>query len=520
MYGQGAAKVAIDLTFPPLRGMFDGVSLQPSESDASEAKLPGTPDSVVGHIVDRKYRVDRLIGEGAMGYVVAAYHLDLHTTVAIKILAPSLLANTEAVERFAREARAAARVVNQHVARVLDVGKLDTGAPYMVMEFLKGHDLANMLATRGRLPIAEAIDYVLQACEAIAEAHTLGIIHRDLKPANLFCVRHPDGTSWIKVLDFGISKVTELGASTGDNTMTATTDVMGSPFYMSPEQMESTRGVDARTDIWAMGVILYEVLTGRVPFDGETIGEVCRDIASRRPKPVRDFRPEVSPALESVVFRCIEKDREKRYSDVAELALALGDFASPRGKLSVETIVRMGRQGPQALAPRVLNGELMPVASTNAQVDVDPDTIGSLNSTRPWRVRAAKTKAVVGVAIGAILAFGAIVVFAWMHEPKVQKPMAIESSMPSAHPPPILTREAPSAPILQVPASASVPPPSNSPPRAEETSNPATSVPARPAVAKRPPPPSVPAHPPRPNCDPNFILDAQGEKHFKSECFR
>jgi serine/threonine-protein kinase len=471
----------------------------------------------VGQIVDRKYRVDRIIGEGGMAYVVAAYHLDLHTTVAIKILAPSLLANTEAVERFAREARAAARVVSQHVARVLDVGKLDTGAPYMVMEFLQGGDLAKMLEMRGRLPIAEAIDYLLQACEAIAEAHTLGIIHRDLKPANLFCVRHADGTSWIKVLDFGISKVTGPAANSGENTMTGTMDLLGSPFYMSPEQMESTRGVDARTDIWAMGVILYELLTGRVPFDGETIAEICRSIASGRPESVRDIRPEVSPALESVVFQCIEKDREKRYSDVGELALALGDFASPRGKLSVETVVRMVGQGQQARPPRVSNAELVPVASTN--VDMEADTIGSLNSTSPRRVRVAKTKAAVAVAIGAILAFVAIVVFAFMHQPKGQERVGIGSSMPPAPPPPTLTREAPSVPTPQAPASASVPP-SNSPPPTAETSNSATSVPARPAAAKRPPLPSVPAHPPHPNCDPNFILDAQGEKHFKAECFR
>ena len=172
--------------------MFVWVSLASSETGAIEA---GTPNAVVGQVLAGKYRVDRVIGEGGMGYVVAAYHLQLRTTVAIKLLAPSLLKNTEAVRRFAREARAAARVVSQHVARVLDVGELDTGAPYMVMEFLEGADLEETLDTRGRLPIAEAIDYILQACEAIGEAHTLGIVHRDLKPANLFCVRRPDGTS-------------------------------------------------------------------------------------------------------------------------------------------------------------------------------------------------------------------------------------------------------------------------------------------------------------------------------------
>ena len=498
--------------------MFVWVSLASSETGAIEA---GTPNAVVGQVLAGKYRVDRVIGEGGMGYVVAAYHLQLRTTVAIKLLAPSLLKNTEAVRRFAREARAAARVVSQHVARVLDVGELDTGAPYMVMEFLEGADLEETLDTRGRLPIAEAIDYILQACEAIGEAHTLGIVHLDLKPANLFCVRRPDGTSSIKVLDFGISKVTDLGSSSSDHTVTATTDLMGSPFYMSPEQMESTRNVDARTDIWAIGVILYEILTGRRPFDGETLAEVCRRIAIRQPKPVRDLRPELSPALESVILRCIEKKREKRYSDVGELALALGDFATPRGRLSVETIVRTMQQGRHPHVPRVSSADLMPVPSTN--VDVNSDTIGPLNSTRPRWARVAKTKAVIAIAIGAILAFGAIAVFASLHEPTVQKPVAIGSSMPSARPPPVVTREPPAAPTLQAPASASVPsasvPSASAPPRAAETSNSATSVPARPTVPKRPPP-IVPARPLRSNCDPNFVLDAQGEKHFKPECFR
>jgi serine/threonine-protein kinase len=355
---------------------------------------------------------------------------------------------------------------------------------------------------------------MLQACEAIAEAHTLGIIHRDLKPANLFCVRRPDGTSSIKVLDFGISKVTDLSTSAADHTVTATTDLMGSPFYMSPEQMESTRSVDARTDIWAMGVILYEILTGQRPFAGETLAEICRRIASRKPKPIREIRPEVSPALEAVVFRCIEKDREKRYSDVSELALALGDFATPRGRHSVETIVRTVKQGRQVRAPRVSTSELTP--STNA--DVDTDTIGPLNTTRPRWVRVGNRKAMVAIAIGTILAFGAVAVFELLHEPKMQKTTEIGSSMPSARPPPVPTPEPPSVPPVQAQAAASVHPPSSAP-RTAEISNSATSVPARPPVPKRPPP-IVPAHPLRSNCDPNFVLDAQGEKHFKPECFR
>ena len=235
-----------------------------------------------GDLLAGKYRVERVLGAGGMGAVVAAYHMQLETKVALKFLLPAMLANEEAVTRFAREARAAVRITNEHVARVLDVGTLESGAPYIVMEYLDGTDLAGWLRQRGPLPIEEAIDFVLQAGEAIAEAHALGIVHRDLKPANLFCIRSADGRPTIKVLDFGISKVTNLSASASNLVKTQTATLMGSPFYMSPEQMEATHAVDARTDIWALGVILFELLTGKVPFYGETVPEVSLKIGLRR----------------------------------------------------------------------------------------------------------------------------------------------------------------------------------------------------------------------------------------------
>ncbi|HTB76104.1 MAG TPA: serine/threonine-protein kinase [Polyangiaceae bacterium] len=209
-----------------------------------------------GDILARKYRVERVLGAGGMGVVVAACHLQLHQKVAIKFLLPEALSNAEAVERFAREARAAVKITSEHVARVIDVGTLDTGAPYMVMEFLEGHDLAQWVRLRGSLLLEQAVDFVLQACEALAEAHALGIVHRDLKPANLFIVRGADALHAVKVLDFGISKAAGLEVA-----LTRTAAVMGSPLYMSPEQMAASRNVDARTNIWAMGIVLYELLT-------------------------------------------------------------------------------------------------------------------------------------------------------------------------------------------------------------------------------------------------------------------
>jgi serine/threonine protein kinase len=261
--------------------------------------MPGGPSLEVtvkpGDVLAGKYRVERVLGAGGMGVVVAAHHLQLDTRVAIKFLLPGMLANREAVDRFAREARAAVRITSEHVARILDVSTLETGAPYMVMEYLEGGDLAAWLRERGPLPIQQAVEFVLHACVAVAEAHGVGIVHRDLKPANLFCVLRPDGQLSIKVLDFGISKRTDTGklSETPVMSVTRTATILGSPLYMSPEQMQSAKGADAQSDIWALGVILYEFLTGRVPFDGEAATEIAVKVATLQPLPIRALRPEI-----------------------------------------------------------------------------------------------------------------------------------------------------------------------------------------------------------------------------------
>jgi eukaryotic-like serine/threonine-protein kinase len=294
-----------------------------------------------GDILAGKYRIDKILGEGGMGVVVAAHHIHLDEKVAIKFLLPEALKNAEAVARFAREARAAVKIKSEHVARVSDVGTLETGAPYMIMEFLEGWDLSALVHRTGPLPVEQAVEFVLQACEAIADAHGLGIVHRDLKPANLFCIRQSDGMLSIKVLDFGISKMTGAGATGPDMGMTKTTAVMGSPLYMSPEQMQSARSVDARTDIWAIGVILYELLTGKVPFSGDSLPELCVAILQTPPVPIMKRRPDVPPGLEQAILKCLEKDRNNRYANVAELAVALADFGPSRSRASVVKISRV-----------------------------------------------------------------------------------------------------------------------------------------------------------------------------------
>src|SRR5512133_1366576 len=291
-----------------------------------------------GDILAGKYRVERILGAGGMGVVVAAKHLQLNQRVAIKFLLPHCMGNAEVVGRFMREAQAAVRIKSEHVARVLDVGNLETGAPYMVIEYLDGRDLGSWLAQKGVLPVEQAVDFVLQAMEAIAEAHSLGIIHRDLKPANLYCVRSADAGLRVKVLDFGISKIQDSRSLD----LTRTSTVIGSPFYMSPEQLRSSRDVDQRADIWSLGVILFQLLGGKPPFTAGGLPELVIKITSQPTPLVRTLRPDVPPRLDQIIGRCLEKEREQRYSNVAELAVALAPFGPAwSARNSAERIVRI-----------------------------------------------------------------------------------------------------------------------------------------------------------------------------------
>jgi serine/threonine-protein kinase len=282
-----------------------------------------------GDILAGKYRVEQVLGVGGMGVVVAAFHMQLGQRVALKFLLPQGLANTQVVARFEREARAAAQLRSEHVARVIDVGHLENGGgPYIVMELLGGTDLSDLLIARENLPEDEAVDYVIQACEAIAEAHALGIVHRDLKPKNLFVTQRVDGTPLVKVLDFGISKT-----KADDLSLTGTTEVIGSPNYMSPEQLRASREVDARSDIWSIGAILYELLGGRVPFVAETLTQLCSMVLTEPPRPLEELRPDVHPELRRVVDKCLQKRPDDRFSNVGELAMALAPFATPTGSI-------------------------------------------------------------------------------------------------------------------------------------------------------------------------------------------
>ena len=278
-----------------------------------------------GEILADKYRVDQVIGVGGMGVVVAATHVDLDQRVALKFLQPHAALDSSLVERFVREGKAAARLKSEHVARVLDVGRMKDGMPYIVMEFLDGNTLSAVVKQRGALPIAEAVGYVLQACDAVAEAHAMKIVHRDLKPENLFVTSRNDGRPLVKVLDFGISKALD-GKS---QSLTQTDSMMGSPAYMAPEQMRSSKDVDERADIWSLGAILYELTTGKLPYIAESLAALAFMLVEGPAPSLRSHVPELPEGLDAIVMRCLERDRNLRIKDIGALAKELAPYAHP-----------------------------------------------------------------------------------------------------------------------------------------------------------------------------------------------
>ena len=312
-----------------------------------------------GEVIAGKYEVVELIGAGAVGYVVAARRIDLGDTIAIKILRPELRAYDEVVWRFMQEARTAVMIQSQHVVRIFDVGFLQQVGPFIAMEFLDGKDLSGVIAERGPLPAATAAEYVLQACEALATAHACGVIHRDVKPENLFLTRSLQGMDVIKVLDFGISKVlAETADHRAQHALTMTS--VGSPMYMSPEQVRASKDLDVRSDIWGLGCVLYELLTGNPAFDALSVTELVSKILERDPAPVRSLRADVAPELESIVFRCLHKYRDLRFANVAELAVELFPFASERGRVWAQRCCHvLGLPGP-------LTTEALPAAAPTA----------------------------------------------------------------------------------------------------------------------------------------------------------
>lgn len=454
----------------------------------------------MGDVLAGKYRVERVLGHGGMGVVVAAKHLHLDQHVAIKFLLPDALQHPDVVERFAREARAASKVLSEHAAKIIDVGTLDSGAPYMVMEYLEGNDLAHEIEKRGTLAVEDIASHVLQALEALAEAHKAGIVHRDIKPANLFLARRPDKTSIIKVLDFGISKLAR-----GDGgAVTHTTAVMGSPLYMSPEQLVSSKTVDARSDIWSIGIVMYEALTGAPPYRAETMPEIVALILQAPLEPLRELRPDVPQALADVVARCLEKDPNARYANVAELARDLAPH-TPDGRRSFDRISRVLDVDPSASAPGTVT---QPLALSN------PIQPGSATENPAWTASPANKKRSPWLPVGAVIV---LLVGLGVGYKVVSSPATITATTPPATAiatAPASTTAAAATPVT-LPALETAPEPSATAPSA--SAPPARPPPAvhttAPARASAAPSTAAPAASSAPPAD-TTPAPASSKKHF------
>jgi hypothetical protein len=415
-----------------------------------------------GHILLGKYRIERLLGAGGMGAVVLATHLQLEERVAIKFLLSSVARQPDMVERFLREGRTAIKIRSEHCVRVLDVGTLEGGQPYMVMEFMEGRDLEATIRETGALPVADAVDYVLQAGEALAEAHALGTVHRDIKPANLFLTRRADGTASVKVLDFGISKAAGPAGNMG---MTSTQAVMGSPLYMSPEQMRSSKDVDARSDIWALGTVLYEALAGIPPFDGETVTALIIKITQDPPPPVRLRRPDVPPQLEAAIGGALEKDRARRFQTMADFAAAIAPFGSSSAASSADRIARV-LGAPRARQPSAAN---LPAFGATGPALATAQTQGAHAVTAAQTAAGPNRGPLVAAIVAGVLVVAGLTTVALVKRSPAAPPAA---AMEPAAPPPAVPLPPAAVASLAAPAAAPIAPAESSEPAASASPGP------------------------------------------------
>jgi serine/threonine-protein kinase len=482
--------------------------------------VSGAPAIEIGSVLNGKYRIDGVLGEGGVGIVYCAQHLELDERVALKFLKPESLGDPGIVGRFAREAKAALSIKSEYVARILDVGTLEgTTVPFIVMEYLEGRDLASTLQNQGVFSISDTAEYVLQACEALAIAHAKGIVHRDIKPENLFLTttQHGRHLKSVKVLDFGISKAALTGSMfRGEIPLVRTGQLMGTPLYMSPEQVRAAASVDARTDIWSLGLVMYEILTGQTAFNATSLTELCAAILEREVTPVRDLRPDIPEGVALAVQRCLQKDAALRFQNVGELAKALLPFAPKRARICAERAVSVLREAgiaPPELAvhstvPPPNDAALEVSTRISQQLRVSAASPGGVDAITATPLERSSRRQLMVIAVAAAVALAVAVVGAIV---LTRHPAASAGSTPSASAAAAeITGEPSVAPVAPLSATAETlpgaasgtetapatsqstvvaTPPSRGTPRAAGSAaapKPATSASAKPGTAKKP----------------------------------
>jgi serine/threonine-protein kinase len=482
-----------------------------------------------GDVLAGKYRVERVLGIGGTGVVVVVgQNIQVHEKIALKFILPGMLGNSEAVTRFIRESRAMMKITSDHVARVTDVGTFPNGGPYMVTEYLEGEDLANWVEHRGVLPVEQAVEFLLQACLAVADAHSVGIVHRDLKPSNLLCIRRPGGDLSIKVLDFGISKALRASVLAPASAHRASS-LLGSPPYMSPEQLRAHADIDARTDIWALGVILFELMAGRPPFAADSVTELTIRVAGVRAPAIRSIRSDVPRGLEAAILKCLQKDREDRYSSVAALARDLLPFAPLGAKATVERVAGILAEADRSAdgtGPSRSSHSAPPPASARTVPPAQRATVGGSFRSAVFAGAGLSVAVVVVAIVGSRI---------WVHETKLHRDVshAAASSVPipsadsvAAAPPVPPPDETPAAASPRPSAALSASPPSVplavsaiAPPRSEPLRRPPGAPHAAPRQARPPASPSTPSTAaPKVHCHPPYVIDSEGYRQYKPEC--